>query len=67
MKPSHHHLGGTVRTLIAAACATALALAGSAATGLASAPSTDLAMCCVGGGEVAVEGITLDHEGFEIG
>ena len=56
-----------MRTLIAAACAAALALAGSAATGLASAPSTDVAMCCVGGGEVAVEGITLDHEGFEIG
>jgi hypothetical protein len=49
-----------VRKLIAAAaCAAALALAGSAATEMASAPTVDLAS-----NEVAVEGITLDHEGF---
>jgi hypothetical protein len=52
-----------VRKLIAAAaCAAAFALAGSAATELASAPSTDLESAI--DGEVAVEGITLDHEGF---
>jgi hypothetical protein len=54
-----------IRLLWAAgACAASLALAVPAlASGSSESDDLDLACWC---GEVAVEGITLDHEGFEI-
>src|SRR5262245_43419618 len=57
------HFGGTVRKFIVAvaACAASLAVAGPAIAGQSTGSSADLAE-----NEVAVEGITLDHEGFEI-
>jgi hypothetical protein len=56
---------GRIRLLGAAgACAASLAFAVPAlASGSSEPGDLDLACSC---GEVAVEGITLDHEGFEI-
>jgi hypothetical protein len=69
------HTGGTGRKLIAALAASAatLALAGPAVANQAATSSADLANCSTAcariladSNEVAVEGITLDHSGFEI-